>query len=43
VDKKARGAQLRFLVLDGLAEPAILAGPDESILRAAYDHLVGGA
>ena len=30
VDKKARGAQLRFVVLDGLAEPAILAGPDES-------------
>ena len=33
VDKKARGAQLRFVVLDGLAEPAILADPDEQ--RAA--------
>ena len=30
VDKKARGAQLRFVVLDGLARPAILADPDES-------------
>jgi len=42
VDKKARGDQLRFLVLRGLAKPAILAGPDESALRAAYGHL-GGA
>jgi 3-dehydroquinate synthase len=41
VDKKARGAQLRFVVLDGLARPAILAGPDESVLRAAYDHVRG--
>lgn len=41
VDKKARGAQLRFVVLDGLARPAILADPDESVLRAAYDHVRG--
>ena len=27
VDKKARGAVLRFVVLDGLARPGILAGP----------------
>ena len=33
VDKKARGVQLRFVVLDGLAQPAILADPDEA--RAA--------
>jgi 3-dehydroquinate synthase len=41
VDKKSRGAQLRFLVLDGLARPTILADPDEQVLRAAYDHLGG--
>ncbi|MGW4463634.1 3-dehydroquinate synthase [Micromonospora sp. NPDC004704] len=40
VDKKARGARLRFVVLDGLARPAILEGPDEELLRAAYDEAV---
>jgi 3-dehydroquinate synthase len=37
VDKKARGAQLRFVVLDGLAQPAILTDPPEEMLRAAYE------
>jgi 3-dehydroquinate synthase len=37
VDKKARGARLRFVVLEALARPAILEGPDESLLRAAYE------
>ncbi len=41
MDKKTRGAQLRFVVLDGLAQPSILGGPDEQVLRAAYDHLGG--
>ena len=36
VDKKARGDQLRFVVLDGPARPGILAGPDEDLLAAAY-------
>ncbi|GAB3491528.1 3-dehydroquinate synthase [Nocardiopsis coralliicola] len=36
VDKKARGATLRFIVLDGLAEPAVLEGPGEDLLAAAY-------
>ncbi|MEH0972132.1 3-dehydroquinate synthase [Micromonospora sp. CPCC 205546] len=36
VDKKARGSQLRFVVLDGLARPAILEGPDDELLEAAY-------
>jgi 3-dehydroquinate synthase len=36
VDKKARGARLRFVVLDGLARPGRLEGPDEELLRAAY-------
>jgi 3-dehydroquinate synthase len=35
-DKKARGAHLRFVVLDGLAKPAILENPDEALLEQAY-------
>lgn len=41
VDKKSRGSQLRFVVLDGLARPAILTDPADELLRAAYDHLAG--
>ena len=36
VDKKARGARLRFVVLDALARPSILDGPPEELLRQAY-------
>ncbi|AXT85324.1 3-dehydroquinate synthase [Aeromicrobium sp. A1-2] len=36
LDKKTRGDRLRFVVLDGLAQPAILAGPDESLILDAY-------
>ena len=36
VDKKARAATLRFVVLDGLAKPGILTGPDEGLLEQAY-------
>ena len=36
VDKKTRGDQLRFVVLEGLARPAILAGPDPALLTAAF-------
>jgi 3-dehydroquinate synthase len=39
VDKKSRGSQLRFVVLDGLARPGILTDPADDLLRAAYDHL----
>jgi len=35
-DKKARAGVLRFVVLDGLAKPARLTGPDPSLLAAAY-------
>jgi 3-dehydroquinate synthase len=35
-DKKSRGSTLRFVVLDGLAEPTRLAGPDDALLQAAY-------
>ncbi|CAG7845512.1 3-dehydroquinate synthase [Pseudoclavibacter triregionum] len=40
-DKKARGAMLRFVVLDGLAKPTIMQAPDESLLFAAYQELGG--
>ena len=36
MDKKARGGTLRFVVLDGLGKPAILAAPDDDLLLAAY-------
>ncbi|MBU2666727.1 3-dehydroquinate synthase [Actinoplanes bogorensis] len=36
VDKKARAATLRFVVLDGLAKPGILSGPSEELLARAY-------
>lgn len=36
LDKKTRGDQLRFVVLDGLAKPAILAGPNEQLIFDAY-------
>ncbi|MER7444373.1 3-dehydroquinate synthase [Micromonospora avicenniae] len=39
VDKKARGSRLRFVVLDGLARPAILEGPDDALLHAAYEEV----
>lgn len=39
-DKKTRGATLRFVVLDGLAAPARLEGPEEQLLRDAYAALV---
>jgi 3-dehydroquinate synthase len=39
VDKKARGATLRFVVLDGLARPSVMSGPGEDLLRAAYEEL----
>ena len=39
VDKKARGARLRFVVLDGPARPGILDDPADDLLRAAYDEV----
>jgi 3-dehydroquinate synthase len=39
VDKKTRGNTLRFVVLDGLAHPAVLSGPPEELLRSAYKVL----
>ena len=36
VDKKSRGDQLRFVVLDGLAKPSVLTAPDPALLTAAF-------
>ena len=36
VDKKSRGDRLRFIVLGGLAKPAVLEAPDPALLLAAY-------
>lgn len=38
-DKKARGATLRFVVLDDLATPARLTAPQESLLEHAYSRI----
>ena len=37
---RARGATLRFVVLDGLARPSTLDGPDEALLRRAYEEVL---
>ncbi|MFD6249306.1 3-dehydroquinate synthase [Streptomyces roseolus] len=39
VDKKSRGDLLRFIVLDGLAKPSVLEGPDPAVLVAAYGEI----
>jgi 3-dehydroquinate synthase len=39
VDKKARGARLRLVVLDGLARPGILDHPSEQLLWQAYQEV----
>ncbi|WP_330329453.1 3-dehydroquinate synthase [Streptomyces sp. NBC_00536] len=39
VDKKSRGDLLRFIVLDGLAKPTVLEGPDPAVLMAAYGEV----
>jgi 3-dehydroquinate synthase len=41
VDKKARGARLRFVVLDALARPSILDDPPEELLQQAYREVSG--
>jgi len=39
VDKKTRGDLLRFIVLDGLAKPSVLEGPDPAMLLAAHAEI----
>ena len=38
-DKKTRGSMLRFIVLDDLAKPTVLQGPETSLLFAAYQEI----
>jgi 3-dehydroquinate synthase len=40
-DKKSRSGVLRFVVLDGLAKPGRLEGPDPSLIAAAYSAVAG--
>ncbi|MGP3974759.1 3-dehydroquinate synthase [Streptomyces sp. 8N114] len=39
VDKKSRGNRLRFIVLEGLAKPAVLESPDPAMLLAAHAEI----
>lgn len=39
VDKKSRGSRLRFVVLDGLAEPGLLEDPDPELVAAAFAEI----
>ena len=39
-DKKTRSGTLRFVVLDGLAKPGRLEGPDPGLLAAAYSAVM---
>jgi 3-dehydroquinate synthase len=39
VDKKARGNRIRFILLDGLARPVAVDGPDSAVLSAAYSEV----
>jgi 3-dehydroquinate synthase len=38
-DKKARAGMIRFIVLDDVGKPSVLAGPDEAMLYAAYQEV----
>ncbi len=40
-DKKSRAGKLRFVVLDGLAEPGRLEGPDPELIETAYAAVAG--
>jgi 3-dehydroquinate synthase len=39
VDKKSRGSKLRFIVLDGLAQPSTLDGPGDDLLADVYQEV----
>ena len=39
-DKKSRAGSLRFVVLDGIAKPAILTAPSTELLHAAYQEIL---
>lgn len=39
LDKKSRGAMLRFVILEGLARPTRLEGPDPALLMSAFGEI----
>ena len=39
LDKKSRGALLRFVVIDAVGSPTVLSGPSEDDLRAAFEAI----
>ena len=41
IDKKARGNRLRFVLLDGLAQPVTVDEPEPAVLAAAYEQVAG--
>ncbi len=43
VDKKARGNQLRFVILERIGSPIFLDGPDPAMLLGAFDAIASGA
>lgn len=43
MDKKARGSQLRFVLLDGIGKPVVAPDPPAEVLRVAYDVIAGAA
>ena len=42
-DKKTRGNLLRFIILEGIARPTLLEGPDPTLLVSAYDDISSGS
>jgi 3-dehydroquinate synthase len=41
IDKKSRGDLMRFVVLEGLARPVVLEGPEPDVLERAFDAVAG--
>ena len=41
LDKKTRGDLLRFVILEGIGRPTLLAGPDPAILIGAFGEITG--
>jgi 3-dehydroquinate synthase len=41
-DKKSRAGTLRFVVLDAIGKPTIMAAPAPELLHAAYQEIVAG-
>ena len=42
IDKKSRGDRLRFVVLESLGAPRLLEGPDDALLRSAWERVSSG-